>query len=1240
MKRQGSATNSSGGRGASRTGSSGRGGAGGGAAIKKSAQDANVGSASYTVREELRINFTRQLMKLREEEVNKVVFPTTLSNIERKFLHRLAEELGLKSKSTGKGEARAITVTKPNTDGANDGGKGPAMFQMSTRALDVLGRCFHMDVAVPLTSSTSSSSLLEEAGRDERSHDAAPSLEMDAAMVAAAYERAQAARMAKPSYEPMKAKRESLPAAQHKESVCSLIKDNQVLLVSGETGCGKTTQVPQFILDDPDIGSKCRIVVTQPRRLSAISVAERIAAERGEKIGETIGYNIRLESEKSRSTQVLFVTPGVLLRKMQNDPLLEEFSHIIIDEAHERDRFTEFLMIVLRDVCARRRGLKLVLMSATMHTNKLSSYFGGVPHIHMGGSVFPVQEFFLEHVLRFTDYCSRPGAINIGEGGADAFAAYVRSRQVYSCVWCGAGPFKSPEEVGTHVALCLPSEGNERKKKNIKKARQGASIDELVGVLSRMSSGAVRSGSPTPVSSPRPSGSSSSKVVVASAASTASSGKGTAALAAAVGIKISNKGGAAAKAAGGRGGGETAADGGEEEEEEEESDAALTHAEIDENLEGGGDVAPQVAIEKIDGAAAAAQDDYSGGDALLRQYQAQFDDATVDYDLILSLLRYVFESEFCKEGSVLIFMSGWDDISRMYRIINSTPDLGDERKYKLIQLHSGISKKAQDLVFEPLKPGTHKIILSTNIAETSVTIDDVVVVIDAGRMKEKTYDPHVKLAYLKSTWISQASARQRKGRAGRTRAGVCFHLFSKRRHASLPEFQDSELLRMPLEELVLQAKMLGLAQGKGQEEGGIKALMLKALDPPHELSIGNAVQLLQAINVLDANERVTPLGRAVSRLPLDPRISRVILLGCLCGCGPALLSTAAAMGYRDPFLMPANDSQRAECNKIKAQLAAGNPSDQIALLKAMDGFELVFARHNAGRAYEYCDQHYLSRTTMNYLRDLTQQLSRTVSELGINITHTHTQRNNGNVHLLMALIGIGLYPDVGVRTVGATTFTTEKGRKAKIHPGSLNSKNAAYKSPCKVEQQMDCIAYQDLVATTNNNNTPGAASLLMLNTTPISVFGLLLTCGSISIVEDDDEDEDEDGEGNGDFEDVEDADEEDFPSPPPPPSASGSAVTTSLSDIVRIDVDGWLTLALPRGVLNLISSCRLTLTQGIEKFVSDPATPLPPALMKGVDAIANALAIEQASVSQTVEIGVYRTASGGGGGGGGGRGGK
>ena len=420
--------------------------------------------------------------------------------------------------------------------------------------------------------------------------------------------------------------------------------------------------MPQFLLDDPDIGPVCRIVVTQPRRLSAISVSERIAAERGEKIGGTIGYNIRLESEKSRSTQVMFVTPGVLLRKLQSDPTLEEFSHVIIDEAHERDRFTEFLLIVLRSVCAQRKSLKLLLMSATMQTTKLSSYFGNVPHIHIGGSVFPVQEFFLEHALRFTDYVGSTSSGGNGSSGDSALAAYTRSCQEYSCSLCLSGPFKSPEELGTHCALCTGAKQSivHSSGKNYK-ARSYTSADELVRMLigaAPVHQAKGQHNSRKPVSS---------GTAALNTASAASSKK----------VEVAEK----------------------EEEEEDvwvdiDSDDDSSDSKDDEDEDGGAGQTI-VAVDMNQAPGAAAEDDADGSEGLLKQYQYDFDDTQIDHNLIVSLLTYIFESEYCREGSVLVFLPGWDDISKMAHLLSNHPHFGNTRKYKIIQLHSGIPRKAQ-----------------------------------------------------------------------------------------------------------------------------------------------------------------------------------------------------------------------------------------------------------------------------------------------------------------------------------------------------------------------------------------------------------------------------------------------------------------------------------------------------------------------------------------------------------------
>ncbi|CAM9871759.1 unnamed protein product, partial [Chrysoparadoxa australica] len=246
--------------------------------------------------------------------------------------------------------------------------------------------------------------------------------------------------------------RRQLPAFQYGERIMDLIRNNQVLVLSGETGCGKysiasqrvskplrvglapshlisyhlrqTTQVPQLILDDAirksqtvsDEGSSnssngVNVLVTQPRRISAIGVADRVASERCEKVGSTVGYQIRLESRVSQQTQITFMTtgklpirsaffirlyPGILLRRLLSDTRLQGVTHVIVDEVHERQLDTDFLLIILRDLLQQRSDLKVVLMSATLQSDLFSTYFGRCATIAVPGRTFPVESLFLE----------------------------------------------------------------------------------------------------------------------------------------------------------------------------------------------------------------------------------------------------------------------------------------------------------------------------------------------------------------------------------------------------------------------------------------------------------------------------------------------------------------------------------------------------------------------------------------------------------------------------------------------------------------------------------------------------------------------------------------------------------------------------------------------------------------------------------------------------------------------------
>ncbi|KAL8524710.1 hypothetical protein ACS0TY_014355 [Phlomoides rotata] len=201
--------------------------------------------------------------------------------------------------------------------------------------------------------------------------------------------------------------RKSLPAFREKDRLLQAIARNQVVVISGETGCGKTTQLPQYILEaniESGRGAFCSIICTQPRRISAMAVSERVSAERGEPLGESVGYKVRLEGMKGKNTHLLFCTSGILLRRLLSDRNLDGITHVFVDEIHERGMNEDFLLIVLKDLLPRRQDLRLILMSATLNADLFSNYFGGAPMIHIPGFTYPVKVHFLEDILQMTGY--------------------------------------------------------------------------------------------------------------------------------------------------------------------------------------------------------------------------------------------------------------------------------------------------------------------------------------------------------------------------------------------------------------------------------------------------------------------------------------------------------------------------------------------------------------------------------------------------------------------------------------------------------------------------------------------------------------------------------------------------------------------------------------------------------------------------------------------------------------------
>ncbi|XP_004303378.1 PREDICTED: probable ATP-dependent RNA helicase DHX36-like [Fragaria vesca subsp. vesca] len=709
------------------------------------------------------------------------------------------------------------------------------------------------------------------------------------------------------SLKAMLAFREKLPAFNVKSEFLRAVSENQVLVVSGETGCGKTTQLPQFILEDEISrlhGADCNIICTQPRRISAVSVAARISSERGENLGETVGYQIRLESKRSAQTRLLFCTTGVLLRQLVQDPQLTGVSHLLVDEIHERGMNEDFLLIILRDLLPRRPDLRLILMSATINADLFSKYFGNAPTIHIPGLTFPVAELFLEDVLEKTRYTIKSESDKM-------------------------------------------ERGNSRRKR-----QQNSKKDPLMELFE--------------------------------------------------GVDIDLR--------------------------------------------------------------------YKSYSTSTRKSLEAWSGSQLDLGLVEATVEHICRYE--RDGAVLVFLTGWDDISKLLDKIKGNRFLGDPEKFMVLPLHGSMPTVNQREIFDRPPANKRKIVLATNIAESSITIDDVVYVIDCGKAKETSYDALNKLACLLPSWISKASAHQRRGRAGRVQPGVCYRLYPKMIHDAMLQYQLPEILRTPLQELCLHIKSLQL--------GAVGSFLAKALQPPDSLAVQNAIELLKTIGALDDMEELTPLGRHLCTLPLDPNIGKMLLMGSVFQCLNPALTIAAALAHRDPFILPID--RKEEADAAKRSFAGDSFSDHIAVVKAFEGWKDA-KRNGSGKSF--CWDNFLSPVTLQMMEDMRFQFVDLLSNIGFVDKSKGASAYNQYSHdleMVSAILCAGLYPNVVQckRRGKRTAFYTKEVGKVDIHPGSVNAGVHLFPLPYMV--------YSEKVKT---------ASIYIRDSTIISDYSLLLFGGNL-----------------------------------------------------------------------------------------------------------------------------------------------
>ncbi|XP_071463585.1 ATP-dependent RNA helicase TDRD9 isoform X4 [Marmota flaviventris] len=536
-----------------------------------------------------------------------------------------------------------------------------------------------------------------------------------------------------------------LPINRCKEEVISLIESNSVVIIHGATGSGKSTQLPQYILDHYiQRCAYCNIVVTQPRKIGASSIARWISKERAWTLGGLVGYQVGLEKIATEDTRLIYMTTGVLLQKIVSAKSLMEFTHVFIDEVHERTEEMDFLLLVVRKLLrTNSRFVKVVLMSATINCKEFADYFA-----------VPVQNKM------------NPAYIFEVEGKPYSIEEYY--------------------------------------------------LNDLEHIYHSV-------------------------------------------------------------------------------------------------------LSPHLLEEPV-----ITKDVYDVAISLIQMFD--------DLDMKESGNKTWSGAQFVSErSSVLVFLPGLGEINYMHELLTNMV----HKRLQVYPLHSSVTLEEQNNVFLSPVPGYRKVILSTNIAESSVTVPDVKYVIDFCLTRTLVCDEDTNYQSLRLSWASKTSCNQRKGRAGRVSKGYCYRLIHKDFwESSIPDHVVPEMLRCPLGSTILKVKLLGM--------GEPRALLATALSPPSLSDIERTILLLKEVGALavsgqreDENPHdgeLTFLGRVLAQLPVNQQLGKLIVLGHVFGCLDECLIIAAALSLKNFFVMPFR--QHLDGYRNKVNFSGSSKSDCLALVEA------------------------------------------------------------------------------------------------------------------------------------------------------------------------------------------------------------------------------------------------------------------------------------------------------------------
>lgn len=541
--------------------------------------------------------------------------------------------------------------------------------------------------------------------------------------------------------------KQRLPIFQHRNEILYLLERYRTLVIVGETGSGKTTQIPQYLHEAGWTANDYVVGITQPRRVAVTTVAARVAEERGTMLGREVGYSIRFDdcSDKN-STRIKFLTDGMLVREIMKDPLLSNYSVIMLDEAHERTLYTDIITGLLKKVQKKREGLNIIISSATLDAELFKRFF----------------------------------------------------------------------ETNTS--------GD--------KSKDTATILSIEGRLFDVDIHYVKSPVPDYV---------------------------------------------------------------------------------------------RVTIDTI---------------AVIHKQEAH--------------------------GDVLAFLTGQEEVETICTRLREYADrINKKQQLLVLPLYGGLPPREQLKVFHRTPPNTRKVVVATNLAETSVTIAGIVYVIDCGFVKLRTFSAKNSIESLVVVPISQSSANQRSGRAGRLRSGKAYRLYTEEAYNSLEKSTPPEIRRSNLASVILHLKALGIDN----------VLRFSFITPPSAAAMMRGLELLYALEAIDDNCQLTPLlGRQIAEFPLHPMFAKMLLVSDQFGCSEEILSIAAMLQVQNVFILPTRRKADAATAHRKLSVYEG---DHLTLLNVYRSFV------NSNKTPQFCQKYYLSYKALMHADSIREQLKKLLRRFNV-----------------------------------------------------------------------------------------------------------------------------------------------------------------------------------------------------------------------------------------------------------------